>query len=217
MLIIISSLLSTSRISEFLDVNNKLSNYQHGFRKGYSCQTQLLEVTNEWAKSFDKRSSTHVIYLDFSKAFDSVPHQRVLMKLDYMVIRGNLLSWIEAFIHDREQRVSVEGQSSDWRKVTSGVPQGSVLFLMYINDIDVGLSSSVRLFADECAVFRVITCKMDCDALQSDLNRLNHWTQLWQLTSNQSKCKVMRITNKRNKIHYTYSLNNASLEWVDTF
>ena len=199
-------------------MNNKLSNYQHGFRKGYSCQIQLLDVTNEWAKSLDKRSSTHVIYLDFS---NSVPHQRLLMKLDCMGIRENLLSWIEAFLHDREQRALVEWQSSDWRKVTSGVPQESVLgpllFLMYINDIDVGLTSSVRLFADDCAVFRVITCKMDCDALQSDLNRLYHWTQLWQLTFNQSKCKVMRITNKRNKIHYTYSLNNASLEWVDTF
>ena len=105
--------------------------------------------------------------------------------------------------------------------MTSGVPQGSILgpllFLIYVNDIDVSLSSSVRLFADDCAVSRAITCMKDCDDLQSDLNRLYYWTQLWQLTLNQSKCKVMRITNKRKKIYYIYSLNSAPLEWVDTF
>ncbi len=210
-----------ARIMEFLDVNNKLNRYQHGFRSGHSCQTQLLATTHEWARSLDKRASTHVIYLDFSKAFDSVPHRRLLMKLDCMGVRGNLLRWINAFLSDREQRVLVDGQSSDWMRVTSGVPQGSILgplfFLVFVNDIDVGLKSSIRLFADDCAIFRVITCKQDCDGLQADLNRLYHWTQLWQLSLNQSKCKAMRITNKRTKIEYTYNLNNVLLEWVDTF
>ena len=116
-----------ARLSEFLDVNNKLSSWQHRFHRSHSCQIQLLATTHEWAKSLNKGVSTHVIYLDFSKAFDSVPHQRLLMKLDCMGIRGNLLSWIAAFLHDREQRVFVEGQSSDWMKVISGVPQGSIL------------------------------------------------------------------------------------------
>ena len=143
------------------------------------------------------------------------------MKLDCMGVRGNLLCWIDAFLRDRKQRVVVEGQSSDWRKVTSGVPQGSILgtllFLIYVNDISVGLGSSIRLFADDCAIFRTISCIKDCEDLQSDLYRLCYWTQLWQLGLNQSKCKVMRITNKRKTFHYTYSLNSAPLEWVDTF
>ena len=98
-----------ARLSEFLRMNNKLSSSQHGYRRGHSCQTQLLATTHEWAKSLNKGVSTHVIYLDLSKAFDSVPHQRLLMKLDCMGISGNLLSWIAAFLHDREQRVFVEG------------------------------------------------------------------------------------------------------------
>ena len=152
---------------------------------------------------------------------NSIPHQRLLMKLDCMGIRGNLLSWIAAFLHNREQRVFVEGQSSEWMKVISGVPQGSILgpllFLIYINDLNAGLSLSVHLFADDCAVFRVITNTKDCDALQADLNQLYYWTQLWQLNLNQSKCKVMRTTNKCKQFHYTYSLNSVPLEWVDTF
>ena len=103
----------------------------------------------------------------------------------------------------------------------SGVPQGSILgpllFLIYINNLNAGLSSSVRLFTDDYAIFRVITNTKDCDDLQADLNRLYYWTQLWQLSLNQSKCKLMRITNKRKQFHYTYSLNSTPLEWVDTF
>ena len=88
------------RLSEFLDVNNKLSSRQHGFCRGHLCQTQLLGTTHEWAKSLNKGVSTRVIYLDFSKEFDSVPRQRLLMKLDCMGIRGYLLSWIAAFLYD---------------------------------------------------------------------------------------------------------------------
>ena len=91
-----------ARLSEFLDMNNELSSCQHGFHRGHSCQTQLLATTHEWAKSLNKGVSTNVIYLDFSKAFDSVPYQRLLTKLDCMGIRGNLLSWIAAMIESRE-------------------------------------------------------------------------------------------------------------------
>ena len=98
-----------------------------------------------------------------------------------MGIRGKILRWIEVFFSDREQRVLlVDGQSSGWEKVTSGVPQGSILgplfFLMYVNDINVELNSSVRLFADDCTIFREVTCMKNCDGLQADLNRLYYWT-----------------------------------------
>ena len=143
-----------TRILEFLEANNKLSSHQHGFRKGHSCQTQLLGTIHEWARSLDKRLFTQVIYLDFSRAFDSVPHQTLIMKLNCMGIKGNILRWIEVLLSDREQRVLIDGQSSDWEKVTSGVPQGStlgpLLFLIYVNDINMELNSSVCLFADFC-------------------------------------------------------------------
>ena len=98
-------------------------------------------------------------------------------------------------------------------KVISGVPQGSILgpllFLIYINDLNASLSSTVHLFADDWAIFRVITNTKDCDDLQADLNQLYYWTQLWQLNLNQSKCKVMRITNIRKQFHYTYTASIA--------
>ena len=187
-----------SRITDFLDQHHKLSSFQHGFRRGHSCQTQLLATVHEWARSLDNRASTHVIFLDFSKAFDSVPHQKLLLKTENIGVRGNLLGWIKAFLTGREQRVLIDGQSSDWTNVSSGVPQGSVLgpllFLIYVNDVGSGLCSSTRLFADDCTLYREVTSPRDCEQLQEDLNAVYRWTQIWQLSLNQSKCKVMRVT-----------------------
>ena len=118
------------------------------------------------------------------------------------------------------QRVIIDGESSCWAPVTSGVPQGSVLgpllFLIYINDIDYHLKSSIRLFADDCVLYNKITSKADCEVLQSDLNGILTWSQIWQLSLCSSKCKVMRITNKRSHIHATYSISNHPLEWCES-
>ena len=97
------------RISEFLDEHSILSPLQHGFRKGYSCQTLLLESVHQWAKSLNHRSSTHVIFLDFAKAFDTVSHQKLIDKLDCICVRGQPLKWIAAFLSNRKQRVLVDG------------------------------------------------------------------------------------------------------------
>ena len=85
-------------LAQFLTTSNKLSPFQHDFRNRHSCQTQLLESVHEWAQSLDRASSTHVIFTDFSKAFDSVPHQRLLLKLEHIGVRGNLLAWISGFL-----------------------------------------------------------------------------------------------------------------------
>ena len=131
---------------------------QHGFRPGNSCLTQLLSTIHQLAESLDKGLSSHAIFLDFSKAFDSVPHQRLLAKLDNIGIRDDTLRWIKAFLTDRQQRVIINGTSSDWTEVTSGVPQGTVLgpllFLIYINDIVSNIRhSNTSLFADEQIVY----------------------------------------------------------------
>ena len=150
-----------------------LNVFQHGFRKHHSTQTQLLSSVYDWVRSLDDSGCSDVIFLDIAKAFDTVPHQRLLLKLNNVGIRGPLLKWTESFLSGRQQRVVIDGMSSEWRQVSSGVPQGSVLgpllFLIFVNDINVGLSSTVRLFADDCALYRSINDHQDCVQLQHDL------------------------------------------------
>ena len=206
-------------LSQFLSNNNKLITSQHGFRSKHSCQTQLLETVHHWANALDQRSSVHVIFLDFSKTFDTVPHLKLCAKLDNIGVRGNILSWIKAFLTNRQQRVCVDGRSSDWSSISSGVPQGSILgpllFLIYINDITLSLNSKARLFADDCTLYRTVSSAEDCVLLQSDLAKVYSWTQMWQLSLNTSKCKVLNISNKRTPPTYRYNINNTPLEFVE--
>ena len=112
-------------MSEFVD--SSLSNLQHGFRKRRSCVTQLLGVLHDVGKALNSGQEADVIYLDFSKAFDSVSHKNLLLKLKQHGISGSLLSWFAHYLNERRQRVALKGVSSSFLNVTSGVPHGSVL------------------------------------------------------------------------------------------
>ena len=125
--------------------------------KNVSTVTQLITASHDWASILEKRGQTDVILLDFSKAFDKVPHHRLSNKLNFYGIRGQTLNWINAFLHNRKQAVSVNGTHSSWGQVASGVPQGSVLgptlFLLYINDIQDEIKSTMRLFVDDSIIY----------------------------------------------------------------
>ena len=168
---------------------------QHGFRGGRSCCTQLLEVMEVWTGWFDRGLPWDTIYTDFSKAFDSVPHERLLKKCEAYGIRGNLLQWIRDFLSARRQRVVLGGKKSEWKSVTSGIPQGSVLgpilFTIFINDMPEVVHSCMKLFADDAKVFRAIESVEDISLIQDDIDKLLHWSSIWQLPLNINKCKCV--------------------------
>ena len=137
-----------------LDHHRVLTDSQHGFRARRSCETQLISLIHELASALDKKKQHDIAVLDFSKAFDRVPHERLLTKLQHYGVRGNTHRWIRSFLSERSQRVVVDSAAIESAPVVSGVPQGSVLgpilFLVFINDLPDSVSSRTRLFADNC-------------------------------------------------------------------
>ena len=136
-----------------LDANKILVDCQHGFRRKRSCETQLIVTTEDIAAILNRQSQADIAILDFAKAFDKVPHRRLLQKLQYYGLDENVQGWIKSFLADRTQSVVVDGFKSDKAPVLSGVPQGTVLgpllFLIFINDITQNIDSTIRLFADD--------------------------------------------------------------------
>ena len=170
---------------------------QHGFLKGKSCLTNLLEALDDWTAAYDERRPQDVFYLDFQKAFDSVPHLRLIYKLEKYEIRGRVLKWIEAFLSERKQRVCINSSQSGFASVRSGVPQGSVLgpilFLLYINDLPTGVQSTIKIFADDTKIYGDVSNHQQLQILQADLERLCAWSRTWLLSFNEEKCKVMHL------------------------
>ena len=210
-----------SHISKHIGAYNILADCQHGFRRGLSTITQLISAVNDWSETLLNRSQSDAIFLDFQKAFDRVPHKRLSIKLHYYGITGHSLNWIRAFLSDRSQAVVVDGTRSTWKEVSSGVPQGSVigptLFLLFINDIQDGISSPIRLFADDCVIYHEIRSESDHNILQQDLQILSSWSSTWLMTFNVKKCGVMSITRKRNPKIYQYHLQNDPIPRVSEY
>ena len=199
------------QIMKFMDECNLLSEHQHGFRSGRSCVTQLIAVLDEWTGMIEEEGGVDVAYLDFSKAFDSVPHQRLLKKVRAHGISGNLLNWIQSFLAERRQCVVINGKRFAWEKVISGIPQGSVLgpilFVIYINDLPDVLKGHVKMFADDTKVFTHIRDQKDSDILQEDLDSLSKWSDRWQLRFNVEKCGIMHYG--RQEFKTTYSMEGG--------
>ena len=210
----------SSSLMTHLENNSILNDAQYGFRKKRSCETQLLNTVNHLAKSLDDKSQVDTILLDFSKAFDKVPHQRLLYKLQFYGVRGSTHKWIADFLYERSQRVVLDGCSSDIASVDSGVPQGSVLgpvlFLAYINDLPEYLTngSNANLFADDSILYRTISNTDDARKLQQDLENLQTWEKHWHMEFHPKKCQVLNITNKKKPVKYPYTIHGHVLDTV---
>ena len=199
-----------------LHQHNLLCQEQHDFRKHHSCESQLINTMQDLTSAADVNKQTDMVIMDFEKAFDKVPHNRLLAKIYHYGIRGQLHKWITSFLTGREQSVVVNGECSSWGKVTSGVPQGTVTgplwFLIFINDLPLGIESHIRLFSDDCVIYHTISCSADADLLQQDLCKLTDWQNKWLMRFNEKKCYVMRISQARSQLHFEYSLNGSHLQ-----
>ena len=189
---------------------------QHGFLRGRSCLSNLLAFLDKVTDYVDKDINVDVIFLDLAKAFDKVPHVRLMNKVRAHGVHGVISNWIENWLKGRKQRVCIRGEGSTWLEVISGVPQGSVigpiLFLIFINDMDCGIINWLLEFAVDAKLFGKIQSDMDNITLQEDLQRLFDWAKEWQMEFNLDKCKVMHIGNS-NK-NFKYYMDNKELEKV---
>ena len=187
------------RIIEHMTINSLLTKQQYGFLSGRSTTQQLTQVLDHWSSILDKGSTLDVIYFDFKKAFDTVPHKRLLHKLKNYGIPEHILNWLAAFLTDRKQRVGVNGVFSEWAEVISGIPQGSVMgpvmFVVYINDLPDCIKSCLFLFADDTKLYREIRSPIDIGNLQIDISALEDWAKLWLLLYHPDKCVYMSVCN----------------------
>ena len=202
------------RIVEYLTDNRILLDTQHGFRSGRSCLTNLLEFFEKVTSEVDNGKPIDMVYFDFSKAFDKVPHERLLKKIEAHGIKGDIQRWIKNWLSGRIQRVVLNGVKSEWSAVTSGVPQGSVLgpllFLIYINDIDLGIQSTISKFADDTKIFNNTETLDGNIAIQKDIDKLHAWSDKWEMDFNLKKCKSLHIGHNNTK--FCYRMGD---EWIE--
>ena len=193
-----------TQICEYLVNHRLITPVQHGFVGRKSCLTNLLVFLDEVTRRLDEGQQVEVCYLDFSKAFDSVNHKMLKLKMLNLGIVGKVAEWITEFLSNRTFSVRVGDHNSESEGVTSGVPQGSVLgpllFLIFINDLAQDLHNPCFMFADDV--------KLAGSDLQRDIEIVHQWSVKWDLPLNPSKCRILSTGNN------TYELNGLQLATV---
>ena len=199
-----------------MEENNLFSKAQHGFMTGRSCSTQLLELMEELTETLDSNGDVDIIYLDFKKAFDKVPHKRLLKKLWGYGIRRKVHSWIKEFLKNRSQKVVINGKCSYSAKVTSGIQQGSVLgpilFLIYINDLPEVITACMKLFADDAKLFGRVNSLVQASTVQTSLDNAVDWAQIWDMNYHFQTCKHLHIGNNDINFEYTMQTNSGEMK-----
>ena len=195
-------------ITDHLSKNDLQAAEQHGFTKGKSTSTNLLEALNVWTEALQHNIPVDVVFLDYAKAFDTVPHKRLIRQVQSFGIDGTILKWIEDFLEGRRQRVKVKGEVSEWAPVSSGVPQGSVLgpalFSLFVNDCPRMVNSIMSLFADDTKLYAALSRGVDdTDSIQDDLNILQDWAKSMCMKFHPDKCLTMHLGTSNPTADYT--------------
>ena len=200
--------------------------YAQGFRPGDSTTNQLLYLVSEIHEAFEDSKCLEVraVFLDISKAFDKVWHNGLIFKLKQNGVSGNLLKFFESYLHNRKQRVMINGSYSDYASIESGVPQGSVLgpllFLVYINDLEKNIKSNVKFFADDTMLYSVVKDPLITAAdLNHDLDSINQWAHQWKMEFNPDPTKqakeVLFSCKKKSPVHPVLVFNGTAVTKVD--
>jgi hypothetical protein len=209
------------RIKAMMDLGEGFTEKQHGFRKEYSCESQLLGFQEDLAAVLDKGGRVDAVFLDFRKAFDTVDHTILMLKLWRCLGNVKIVNWIGDFLKDRVQSVKVNRKSSQNIRVTSGVPQGSVLgpllFNIFVNDIVNNINSNVRLFADDCVVYKEISNANDESVVQTDLDEISKWVKINRMGLNIDKCKYLRFGKGKKEGVGNYSISGMHLKEVENY
>ena len=193
-------------VEAHLESNHLIRQTQHGFRRGHSCQTNLIEFWGKVVEWVDEGEPVDVKFYDFAKAFDKVEHRRLIAKVRAKGIKGKLLAWIAEWLKGRRQRVVVEGMKSEWEPVASSVIQGSVLgptlFKIFIDDIDAETEVLSSKFADDTKSAQVVRTEEDRDKYEREGQKFEQWAETWGMQFNADKCKVMHIGRSNPKLPY---------------
>jgi len=214
----------SNAITYHLQTNNLLSSVQHGFRAGSSVVTNLAESTNDWTNIIDSHHNADVVYIDLSKAFDTIVHAKLITKLHSVGVQGSLLCWLINYLSNRNQSTLIDNFLSSQTPVLSGVPQGSVLgpllFNIFINDLPSFIMIKhnftfppLRLFADDIKIYRIVNNLTDALFFQSILDSISMWCSYSQLQINVSKCFILHLGSSNSR--FMYGFNGIAIPKTD--